>query len=150
MNLNILMFFTDSVVYVSLLFIPLYLWGRDKKEVLLYFFIFLIDFLVVYGLKYMIGAPRPGFSLVPIPTSPSFPSMHSSLGFMPLGFFFNKKKLRIPLFVYGALIAYSRVYIGVHYWLDVIVGSFIGFFLSFYVYQKREKIYKFFSESNKK
>ena len=69
---------------------------------------------------------------------------------MPLGFFFNKKKLRIPLFVYGALIAYSRVYIGVHYWLDVIVGSFIGFFLSFYVYQKREKIYKFFSESNKK
>jgi len=145
-----LMFFTDSIVYVSLLIIPLYLWGKNKREVFLYFFVFLLDFLIVYGLKYAVGAPRPSVAMVPIPTSPSFPSMHASLGFIPLGFFFYKKKWRIPLFIYGALIAYSRVYIGVHYWVDIIAGSFIGFFLSFYIYHQRDKIYKFFSKTNKK
>jgi undecaprenyl-diphosphatase len=34
--------------------------------------------------------------------------------------------LRVPLFVLAALIAFSRVYVGVHYPFDVLAGALLG------------------------
>jgi membrane-associated phospholipid phosphatase len=34
--------------------------------------------------------------------------------------------LRIPLYIAGGIVAFSRVMVGVHYFSDVIVGTFIG------------------------
>ncbi|MCD6477711.1 MAG: phosphatase PAP2 family protein [Candidatus Aenigmarchaeota archaeon] len=142
---------TDSIVYLVALIIPLYLWSKNKREFLLYFFALSIDLILVYILKITINVPRPQNSLIPLPHSPSFPSTHASLGFFPLGFFFYKKKWRVPLLIYGSLISYSRVYLGVHYWLDIVVGAPVGFFIGLYFYQYRGKFYKFFSRiSNKK
>ncbi len=119
--------FSDSIIYLSVLLIPLYLWGKDKKMFFLYIAIMAVNLFIVYILKISISVPRPSNSLIPLPPTPSFPSMHASLGMMPAGFFFNIKKYRATLVFYGVLIAYSRVLLGVHYWVDILVGAAIGF-----------------------
>jgi undecaprenyl-diphosphatase len=104
---------------------------------------------MVYFLKISIGVPRPSFALVPIPTTPSFPSMHASLGLLPAGFYFYNKKYRLVLLIYGTLIAYSRVLLGVHYWLDIFVGAFIGLCIPIIVYYNKKKIYNFLGLNKK-
>lgn len=39
----------------------------------------------------------------------------------------KNKTISIPLFVWAGLVAYSRIYLGVHYPLDVISGAIVGF-----------------------
>jgi undecaprenyl-diphosphatase len=38
----------------------------------------------------------------------------------------KNKAIGIPLFMWAGLVSYSRIYLGVHYPLDVITGAFIG------------------------
>lgn len=40
--------------------------------------------------------------------------------------FFKNKKWSLLLFVWAAVVSYSRVYLGVHYPLDIIVGAVMG------------------------
>ncbi len=70
------------------------------------------------------GQPEP---LVDTPHTHSFPSGHAASSFacatvLAAAF----PRLRVPLFVLAALIAWSRVYIGVHFPLDVLAGALIG------------------------
>jgi undecaprenyl-diphosphatase len=59
--------------------------------------------------------------------SASFPSTHAAASFAgayALGRLFPE--LKIPLWVLAGLVAFSRVYVGVHYPLDVIGGALLG------------------------
>ena len=142
--IDYLSFFSDSIIYLSLLLIPLHLWGKDKKMFFLYFLIVTINMLSVYFLKILISAPRPTSSLIPLPPTPSFPSMHASLGMIPAGFYFHNEKYRFVLILYGILIAYSRVLLGVHYVIDIIVGALIGFTLPIFLSYKKDFILRLF------
>jgi len=65
--------------------------------------------------------------LVNCTNSFSFPSSHATnifTGIILLSFFY--RKIRIPLLIIAALVAYSRVYVGVHYPLDVLGGTALG------------------------
>ncbi|MCK4634701.1 MAG: phosphatase PAP2 family protein [Candidatus Aenigmarchaeota archaeon] len=139
--------FSDSIIYLSILFIPFYLWGNDRKKLLLYVICISINLGVVYFLKTIIAVPRPPFALISIPSTPSFPSMHASLGMLPAGFFFYNRKYRVLLLIYGILIAYSRVLLGVHYWIDIVVGASIGFVVPILIFYRKEKIYRVFGLS---
>lgn len=86
-----------------------------------------------YGLRQAIGRDRPPIrfpephTLVPIPTSGSFPSGHSASSFACAGVLAWVTPLpKVPLFTLAALIALSRVYNGVHYPLDVLGGAMLG------------------------
>ena len=62
-----------------------------------------------------------------VPDSASFPSGHSATAFaaaVAVGLL--HPRLRKPLLALAALVAVSRVYLGVHYWSDVLVGSALG------------------------
>jgi membrane-associated phospholipid phosphatase len=62
-----------------------------------------------------------------IPTSASFPSGHSATAFataVAVGLVYPR--LRVPLLLLAALVALSRVYLGMHYATDVVVGSALG------------------------
>lgn len=77
------------------------------------------------------SAQVPASRHVPMPTSPSFPSGHSAAAFaFADGAGRVMPAMSIPLHGLAGLVSYSRVHTGVHYPLDVLVGSLIGAALS--------------------
>lgn len=88
-------------------------------------------------IKGIIKRPRPFLNihdynlLVNIPHGYSMPSGHSLASFMMatiLAAYFPKYK--IFYYLYAGLIAFSRVYVGVHYPSDVLVGAILGLVLA--------------------
>ena len=64
----------------------------------------------------------------------SFPSNHAANSFVfatVLSYFYDRK--RISLYILASTIAFSRVYVGVHYPLDIIFGSIIGYIISWII-----------------
>jgi undecaprenyl-diphosphatase len=67
----------------------------------------------------------------------SFFSAHASNSFVIATIFIlfmNRKKEYYLLFIWASLLAYSRVYLGVHYPSDIIIGSLIGITVSYLFY----------------
>lgn len=67
--------------------------------------------------------------MVTRPTSPSFPSGHTSSSFagaMALTMIVKQKRFAVPAFILASLIAFSRIYVFVHYPTDVIGGLIVG------------------------
>jgi undecaprenyl-diphosphatase len=86
-----------------------------------------------YALRYAIGRDRPPLHfeeprpLVHVPMNPSLPSGHAATSFACATLLAWLTPLpRVPLFVLATLIAFSRVYDGVHYPLDVVGGAVLG------------------------
>ena len=80
-------------------------------------------------LKAIVDRRRPvDHPLVPHLTSPSFPSGHAATSFACAATLaaFVPRSGQIVLYVLAAGVAYSRVYVGVHYPLDVLAGAVLG------------------------
>lgn len=92
--------------------------------------------IIVAAIKLIAHQPRPFVVLdhvrqLVIPSEPnSFPSGHNSSTFsvatVLIGKFWQNKILVALLIIFCIAIAFSRVYVGVHYPLDVVVGAMIG------------------------
>ena len=84
------------------------------------------------GLKALFDRSRPpeaiGFdALVGVPGSPSFPSGHAMTAFaVAAAIALLAPRLRWPALGLAAVIGFSRVYLGVHFWLDVLAGALLG------------------------
>jgi undecaprenyl-diphosphatase len=80
-------------------------------------------------LKFVVGARRPsgGGPLIAIPHSDSFPSGHAATSFACATVLTALVPRAAPAFYVLALaIGYSRVYVGVHWPLDVVGGAVLG------------------------
>ena len=84
--------------------------------------------LVADALKGVIPRARPHLHpLVARPHTHSFPSGHATTSFACATVLaLLLPRLRVPLFLLAAAIAWSRVYVGVHYPLDVVAGAALG------------------------
>jgi len=102
-------------------------------------------------IKLVIMRPRPGREeslqeiirqLEDIGYTSSFFSAHSSNSFcMALfaSFYFRNKYYSIVMFAWALIVAYSRIYVGKHYPLDVMVGIVFGLltgWFSFWIYNR--------------
>jgi undecaprenyl-diphosphatase len=85
------------------------------------------------GLKHAFARPRPSLvdpnvhPLITVPHSYSMPSGHAATAFAAaVAVVLIHPRLRWPLLGLAALVAISRVWLGVHYLSDVIVGGALG------------------------
>jgi undecaprenyl-diphosphatase len=85
------------------------------------------------AIKVLVGRPRPTVAdphlhaLIAVPSSPSFPSGHAATAFAA-AVTIARLAPRVRWWVLGlaALVALSRVYLRVHYPLDILGGALIG------------------------
>ena len=89
--------------------------------------------LLSYALREWIGRDRPPLTharpkaLVGVPHSGSFPSGHATTAFACAALLaWAAPRLAVPFFILAAAIGFSRIYVGVHYPLDVVGGAALG------------------------
>ncbi len=99
-------------------------------------------------LKPILARPRPCWIrpdvplLIAIPHDFSFPSGHTVSSFAAAeSLRYANKKFGYIAYVLAFLIAFSRLYLYVHFPSDVIVGALIGFLCGFYVPRSLTKIH---------
>ena len=93
----------------------------------------LVADMIALGLKLVGGRDRPFIAnpeqdpLVGTPLDLSFPSGHAATSFAGATVLaFALPRFAVPLYALAVLIAWSRVYVGVHYPLDISAGAILG------------------------
>jgi undecaprenyl-diphosphatase len=123
---------TYGIVWLVLAAVAAILWRRPSVFVLV-----VVAWLVAEGatdvLKAAIGRARPvDHPLVHRLHSHSFPSGHAATSFACAATLarFTTRGQAVALYVLAAAIAYSRVYVGVHWPLDVVAGAVLGLLIA--------------------
>jgi undecaprenyl-diphosphatase len=113
--------------------------------------LYAIQSAVIYSLKFLVQRQRPLFLLETASKlskgpgeiiDPSFPSAHAVFSFMMatlLALWFPR--YRIIFFIIAGFIGWTRIYLGLHYPTDVIIGALLGYGIT--------KVYIFFYLSRK-
>ena len=137
--------FMSQAVIIFFFLTSLFLWQEHKRKWILPLWLTLaFSTIIGYTLKVLIHRPRPfqiglvnvlGIAVYLMKESYliwnfSFPSFHSLLAFSAVPIL-NKEfpKFKYVWFVFASLVAFSRVYFGLHYMSDVIFGAVLGFIL---------------------
>lgn len=131
----ILDFFFKAITFLGdeeyyILSIPLLFWLYDKKFALRFGIFFLLNAYINSFLKHIWKVPRPPAELHKIEQGGySFPSGHAQGNTSFWGYLAVQIKKRwayITAAVIFCLVAFSRVYLGVHFPSDIIVGILVG------------------------
>ncbi len=132
-----------SLTAMAIICVLMYIFGSEntRKVALIGLAALLLANVAVYLLKYIVAEPRPFIvlpnviQLVSESEAYGFPSGHSASSFAVMMVIGLKYRLHIkgktyrllyPLLAFASLIAFSRVYVGVHYPLDVVFGAIVG------------------------
>jgi undecaprenyl-diphosphatase len=118
------------------------------REIVLVFFSGIFAWCIATLVKIIIQAPRPFLvfgDIVPLlqPTDYSFPSGHSTF-FMALAVavFLCHKKAGYYFIFFALLIGISRIIVGVHFPIDILVGFILGTIIAYLVRVIYDKIFK--------
>ena len=123
--------FTANPLFTMLVITALYL-GGYRKEAFVLAAVFLVTMSVTLGLKFLIARPRPDdLGTVPQLPDPAFPSGHTSNAFsFATTLSYYHRKVAPFLFAWAILIAFSRVFLGFHYFTDLLGGAAVGIVIS--------------------
>lgn len=143
-----------SITFVLSIILVFWIIGKEDKGFMLFLSV-IVTGAIVYGLKLLFKRKRPYLVVEGIKKfieagGYSFPSGHASLAFIlatVLSGFYKKGK---NLYFLAALIALSRIVLGVHYPTDVLAGSLLGIFIGKIFNRNKEKILDKFKVLRKK
>lgn len=137
---GLMLYLTDfGMVFFSIMLAFVVISRRHWKLLALLAISLIFSFEITYLLKLLFQTPRPylNLDLATIPLTQaagfSFPSLHSAycIGLIPfLPKIFKERGWQILAASIAILIAYSRAYLGVHFFSDIIAGGLIGFSFS--------------------
>ena len=126
--------------FIGIAFIAFFVLMRDKRKKLNLFYFWGFSTLLANGIiepaiNFFYFRERPFVIFDTVPLVPmevanaSFPSAHAVFFFMlaSVVFFGLSRKWGAWMYVAATLVSLARVYVGVHFLLDVIVGGLIGF-----------------------
>jgi len=152
--------FATNVFIIFFFLTTLFLWREHKKRwIVPLIFSSILSFLVSFFIKIGIRRPRPftnaflskkGFEALIIAFhfmrdnfntwNFSFPSFQAVFVFSALPILDKEfKSFRYVWFAFACLVAFSRVYFGVHYLSDVIAGAIIGYLIGYLMVLIEEK-----------
>lgn len=108
-------------------------WEKALRVMLLAAVVVLASDFIGTELKHLVGRIRPCHALSGVrllngcSKSFSFPSGHATNIFAIMIFLSTRYKRFMPAFIFMATsVAYSRIYVGVHYPMDVMAGAILG------------------------
>ena len=128
-----------TYIVIPFLLISIFFWRTKNKRLIVPLWIsLLVSLAIIYLLKFSIQKPRPeqalGLNSAIKESGYSFPSAHATASFASLPVL-NTILSKLSWFWYllAVLVAFSRIYLGVHYLSDVIAGAFIGYAVADYI-----------------
>jgi len=140
-NLDIINSFFDSFfpflrdfTYFFWIFLIVYFWIKKEKRLAMILTAGIIAGAVVtYPIKFLIDRQRPyeqldsARLLTPFENDPSFPSGHTEMSFLAATIVsqFHPGYSKY-LYAFSLIVALSRIYVGVHFPIDVIGGAIVG------------------------
>ena len=119
-------YFAEAIIV--LLLIVLFVYRNDKKRIKAIFISVALALITGYLLKDIFQIPRPCVampSLIQCPPSFSLPSLHAAFSFAFIGATIGTKPFYI-LFPLVLLIVFTRIYLGVHTFVDILAGLVVG------------------------
>ena len=132
-----------------------YLSFREKRESFIRFLCSILGLLINMTITLFYFYPRPfmigvGHTLIEHAPENSFPSDHATLAFsIAFAFLFLKDfKIGIPLFILAFLVDFTRVYVGLHFPLDIVASLFVSIIsgiIVIYFKKEFEKLNKIFN-----
>ncbi len=137
--------YLGSFIYVIYLIISIFLWLQKKREFIMPLWLgLLLAAGLTYIIKIIVARPRPeAIGIVALVTSAtvySFPSGHSSTSFAALPVLDKAyPKFKTFWFIFVALVALSRLYLGMHYLSDIIVGATLGYLVTEHMLKLKDK-----------
>ncbi len=164
--------YTDKSVFAAAIILPaaMFIYGRaadkpyDENTAVLLALSEATDILLNLGIKNIVKRPRPYQSLsnvyhknVSIKDEYSFPSSHTSTSFSIATTFalrYSKyPQIYVPMYLWGLVVGYGRMYFGMHYPSDILGGAVLGSLSAIGIYSLRSEIIKaknkVFGEENK-
>ncbi len=140
--------FTHFGIVLLIIFILL---KKDKKLIIKSLLAIILTFIIDFIINSFYYKPRPFVDhqvnkLINKSASSSFPSGHSMRAFtFAQVIYFKDKRLGIFSYLIAAIVAISRIYVGVHYPIDILVGALIGIFCGWLVEKYFNKLEKLWS-----
>ena len=143
--------FLSSEVIIFFFLTSMFLWSRKKHWILPLWVTLALSVIISLIMKVSLRRPRPfQASIVTTLTvlqkanmflwNWSTPSFQAMLAFCALPLLIKEfKRFRYLWILFATLVALSRVYFGVHYLSDVILGAFIGYLIGMGIIYLEEK-----------
>lgn len=134
--------------YVVLPLITIYLYLRKDRNTPLFVGTFIVLFAISEAIKHMVAEPRPctqpSLSWINVvgscESSYGFPSSHATT-LTGLVFFMSKYRILQALYViWLILVLFGRVYLGQHYFTDVVAGMVTSLVAAYLIWWRREAL----------
>jgi undecaprenyl-diphosphatase len=134
---------TEIMFALSIILACILYYKNYKKDFYKIFFTSTTAMCITFALKYILKIPRPAHMLI-MEDGYRFPSGHAAMAsvVMSLGIYYaytkvKNKDVRQLIYMLSVgwfiLVSYSRLYLQVHYPVDILASLFIGIFTTYFV-----------------